>query len=354
MKINISYETVTRMFELCKKHKEGKLNRTELEAILDHKDYQVEIERYNNEAGPGGKFSKEEYVEYFMNFFQLEESNIKQPMLRFRYSQLKYFFDNIDGYEEKVDKIKNITEDDVRQALERTHFGLPDNIRFDELNLIFSIGLGASQGWFYKNYAHLDLVKFLEEIDSINTVIAHECHHIGLNKMCENLDITQISPEESLYLFLAFEGLAVKYCNNGEGLLTKKIYDDTANIGLDEFTWDYLTKEFHNIYMNFKSQIDKIRSGEIKDIDDLNKYIAGYWMSLYTDDQDRNEIPRLHHSRNYSFGNEVWGLIHDVYGREKVFETLKNPKQFPEVFNSALKEIGRTDLLSEEVVKKSW
>lgn len=101
MQVNISYSTVTSMFELCKKHKEGKLNRNELEAMLDHKDYQVEIERYNNAAGPGGKFSKEEYVEYFMNFFDLEESNIKPQMFRARYSQLKPFFDNIDVYEKK-------------------------------------------------------------------------------------------------------------------------------------------------------------------------------------------------------------------------------------------------------------
>ncbi|MCB2291184.1 hypothetical protein LGK97_15750 [Clostridium sp. CS001] len=344
MKININYETAPRMFELCKKHKEGKLKRNELEALLDHKDYQVEFERYNNECGPNGKFSKKEYADFFMNFFDLEESNIKQKMLRNRYSQLKHFFDNIDIYEKKIDNIKNITEDDIRKALEYTHMGLPDDIRFDELNLIFSIGLGASGGWFYKNYSHFDLVKFLEEIDSIPTVIAHECHHIGFNKMFENLDITEISPEEFLYLFIAGEGLAIKYCNNGEGVLTKKIYDDTANIGLDEFTWDYLSKDFHNIYTNFKSQIGKIRSGEIKDINDLNKYISDYWMNPYTEEQDRNEVPKLKHTRNYSFGNEVWGLIHDVYGREKVFDTLKNLKQFPKIFNSALKEIGRTDL----------
>jgi hypothetical protein len=345
MKINISYETVSRMFELCKKHKEGKLKRNELETILDHKDYQIEFERYNTQTGPKGKFSKEEYADFFMNFFDLEESTIKQGMLRYRYIQLKPFFDNIDVYEKKVDNIKSITEDDIRAALEHTHIGLPDDIRFDELNLIFSIGLGASGGWFYKNYAHFDLVKFLEEVDSIPIVIAHECHHIGFNKIFENLDITQISPEEFLYLFIAGEGLAIKYCNNGEGILTKRIYDDTANIGLDKFTWDYLTKDFNNIYINFKSQIGKIRSGEIKDMNDLNKYIDDYWMNPYTEEQDRNELPRLKHSRNYSFGNEVWGLIHDVYGREKVFDTLKNLKQFPEVFNGALKEIGRTDLL---------
>ncbi|WP_315675749.1 hypothetical protein [Clostridium sp. 19966] len=35
----------------------------------------------------------------------------------------------------------------------------------------------------------------------------------------------------------------------------------------------------------------------------------------------------------------------DVYGKEKVFDTLKNLNQFSEVINSAFKEIGREDLM---------
>jgi len=332
------------MLEICYSHKQGKLKKEDLEEMLNHKDYRIELERYNNAAGPNGKFSKDEYIEYFTNFFSLEESDIKSRMLKARYSKLKYFFNNLKAYEEKLVSLMKITEKDIIQALEYTHRGLPEDIRFEELNLIFSIGLGASGGWFYENYAHFDIVKFLDEIDSIPTVIAHECHHIGLNKMFSDIDINKIKPEEFLYLFLSGEGLAVKYCNNGEGILTKKIYNQEPNIGLDKYTWDYLTDDFSNMFRNFKLQVEKIRKEEIKDLNDLNQYIAEYWMNLHTEEQDKNEVPKLKHSRNYFFGNELWGLIHDVYGREKVFDTLKNLSQFPIVYNSALEKIGRSDL----------
>ncbi|WP_069650094.1 DUF5700 domain-containing putative Zn-dependent protease [Caloranaerobacter ferrireducens] len=345
MEISISYETVPKMFEICKKLKVGKLEREELEEILAHDDYQIELDRYNKEASEKGKFSKEDFIYFFMNIFSLRECDIKQGLLKARYSHLRNLLDNVEFYEKKFQEIKTITEEDVLSALEYTNKGLPEDVRFDKLNFIFSIGLGPSGGWFYKNYSHFDIIQFSElGKDIILNGIAHECHHIGFNKMFEDLDITKITPEEYLYLFLAGEGLAIKYCNNGEGVLTKRIYKDEANIGLDKFTWDYLTNDFNNIFDNFKSQINKIRNKEIKDINELNEYISKYWMNRHTDEQNENEVPKLKHSRNYSFGNDIWGLIHDVYGSQKVFETLRNLKQFPKVFNSALEKIGRTDL----------
>jgi hypothetical protein len=46
----------------------------------------------------------------------------------------------------------------------------------------------------------------------------------------------------------------------------------------------------------------------------------------------------------YHFGADVWGIIHDTYGREKVFELLRNPSQFFKYYNEALLKINRKDL----------
>lgn len=347
MQINIRYSTIPKMLELCKRHKEGRLNKFELEELLEHEDYKVEFDRYNNEGGPRGGFSKEEYVDFFMNFFTLNQEDIKNQRLKMRYDQLKYLFDNLSFYEENYKKVHSITKEHVLKGLECTYYGLPDEIRFERLDIIFSIGLGNSGGWFYKCFSHYDIVQFLKDfdVDTIVNTIAHECHHIGYMKLCSIIDCDNLSPEEYLYFFLAGEGLAVKYCNNGEGILTKKIYNSQVNIGLDTYTWSYLKNDFEDTFTEFKMQINKIRNGEIKNIDDLSSYISEYWMSLYTKEQLNTELPKLKHSRNYFFGCDVWGLIHDVYGNEKVFETLTDLKQFPYIFNSALEKVGRTDLL---------
>jgi hypothetical protein len=346
MEINIRYSTIPKMLEVCKKHKEGKLYRIELEELLEHEDYKVEFDRYNTEGGPRGGFSKEEYVDFFMDFFTLDEDKIENERLKMRYEQLKYLFDNLEFYEENFKKVHSIDKNHVLKALEYTYFGLPSEVRFERLDIIFSIGLGNSGGWFYKHFSHYDLVHFLKEFD-VNTIVntmAHECHHIGYMKLSSGMDFDKLTPEEYLYFFLAGEGLAVKYCNNAEGVLTKSIYNSEVNIGLNSDTWKYLKGDFENTFKEFKAQIYKIRNNEIRTIDDLSAYINEYWMNLYTPEQDKSEVPKLSHSRNYFMGCDVWGLIHDVFGAEKVFEVLTDLKQFPIAFNSALEKIGRIDL----------
>lgn len=46
-------------------------------------------------------------------------------------------------------------------------------------------------------------------------------------------------------------------------------------------------------------------------------------------------------SRDYSFGNDIWGVIHDVFGKDKVYEVFRNPDIFLEVYNDAVIKIGK-------------
>lgn len=344
MKISIRYKTIPKMIDICKKHKASKLDRVELESLLEHEDYKVEFDRYNNIGGPRGGFTKEEYIDFFMNFFKLNFKEIKNERLKLRYEDLKYFFDNLDFYESQLEKIYDLDEKYVLEALEYTFKGLPESVKFESLDFIFSVGLGNSGGWFYNSCSHFDIIQYLKNFDleNIKHIIAHEIHHVGFNMFVDKLGIEENLPnEEILFLFLAFEGLAVKYCNNGEGILTKGIYEnETKNIGLDKVTWNYLNSNFNSIFDEFKSQLDKIKKNEI----DVNECISQYWFSLYTSEQNKLELPKLKHSRNYSLGNDLWGVIHDVYGKDKVFEVIQNLSKFPEVLNSALIEIGKGNL----------
>lgn len=337
MKINISFETIDEILELSRQVKNGSLDMERLNKVLDHPDYQVEFERYR------GRVAREEFVDFFSNFFSIDYEKITNEDLKARYEAMKYFFDNLDNYIIECNKIKKFSKEIFEKQAEIAKRGLPDDFKFEEVSFIFNLGIGMSFGYPYKDYTVYDIVYLVknESFESFLSILAHEIHHVGINHLESTLDIDKLSIEEMFYLYLSGEGLAVKYCNNCEGNMTKKIYDSKPNLGMDSFTWKYLNDDFEDTFKTFKKHIGMIRSGEIKTIDDLNKIFYGYWMNAYTSDQDKNEPPKLRQTRNYSFGCDVWGVIHDVFGKEKVFEVFKNPKFFPEVYNEAVRKIGK-------------
>jgi len=351
MTFDIRLDTVHSMLNVCKKHKEGKLFESELLELLNHSDYGLEFERYNLEGLPLSKITKTEFVDYFMNLLTINEDDIKNVRLKMRYPDFIFFFNNLDYYEEKIKKIYNLDKRIFNDGLQYACNGLPEIELFNKLNIIFTISIGNSFGWPYENCVHFDVINLFKIMDIDNlevfkAFIGHEVHHIGLIRYSNDIYNRNLSLEEYFYLFFSFEGLAVKYCNNSEGFLTKRIYKDIGtNIGLDEFTWNYFRDEFEEMYKNFRLHLELIRTGKIDDMEKLNQLLGEYWLTPYTKEQNKDEQPKLKHYRSYYMGTEIWGVIHDVLGKEKVFDVLNNPKYFPEILNKALKQIGREDLL---------
>lgn len=338
MNLKIRNSSINDMLKVCKKLKEGTATKEDVERVLEHEDYKFEFERYN------GRISKEEFIEYFLNIPNLNESDIKNIGLKTHHKYYKALLDNLDFYIEKAKEIIEIKKEIFEEKVEIALKGLPDDIELPELNFIFTIGIGQSFGYVYKNGMHFDLLQLADKnLEQFYSTIAHEVHHVGINTLDEQLELESMGLEELFYVCFSGEGLAVKYCNNAEGVLSKSIYDTTKNIGLDSFTWEYLNKDFYNTMDEFRKTIKGIRTNKIKNRDDLNNCLIEYWMNPYTEGEEKGDIPRLQHFRLYSFGNEIWGIIHDCFGKEVVFDTLKNPKKFPKVYNEALEKIGHEE-----------
>ncbi|MEG2916849.1 MAG: DUF5700 domain-containing putative Zn-dependent protease [Clostridium sp.] len=346
MKITISTETIKPMIKICERLLEKENVMEELEKLLEHEDYQIEFERYDIIGGGRGGFSKEEFIQFFTHLHELKYEDVDNTRLKMRLERYQYFLNNLDMYKEKIEMLEVITEEKVLKALEKTVAGLPNSVDFSDLKLIFSIGMGNSGGWFYKNYSHYDVIIFLENFNEevmLNT-IAHEYHHVGINMLLSRIEDGNGSMEENFYRELAFEGLAIKYCNNYKGILTKSIFDEAVNIGLDDNSYRYYVEEFEDVYKNFISDIMDTRSGKINNEEEFTKRFWQYWMSTRSKRVKDNEPDDLSQSLNYFLGGDIWGLIHDVYGKDKVYELFENPKEFASYYNKALKTIGRMDL----------
>ncbi|QAA31348.1 DUF5700 domain-containing putative Zn-dependent protease [Clostridium manihotivorum] len=337
MSFSISFSSINSMLQLCKRLTNGQVMRSDVESLLDHEDYKFELERYS------GRLSKDEFVDYFLQINNIEEDDITNIDLKSHHSYYKDLLANVDYYFEKLKELESIlTPELIEEQVSIALKGLPDDIILPDIKFIFTISIGRSFGYVYENCTHFDFLQLVKDqsISAFCSTIAHEVHHVGLNTILQQIDGENLSLEGLFYLYFSGEGLAVKYCNNAEGVLSKSIYNATKNQGLDAFTWKYLNDDFYNTMDNFRKTVSDIRAGIIKSPDDLNKLMSEYWTNPYTEEQNKSEIPKLRHFRVYTFGNDIWGVIHDCFGKNTVFETLRNPDSFPVVFNKALDKIG--------------
>lgn len=341
MEFSINYGSINTMLQLCNKLKNDTVKEGEIRQLLNHEDYKFEFSRYKN------RVSEEEFIDYFLNLPNLNQDSITNNDLKIHHKYYMYLLDNLDLFIEKEKELskwfkKDIFEEQINYALK----GLPDDLKLPELKFIFTIGIGQSFGYAYDNGMHFDFLQLIKEksIKDFCSTIAHEVHHVGLNLLDKSIDISALPVEALFYLCFSGEGLAVKYCNNAEGVLSRPINDGPKNIGLDSFTWEYLNNDFENTMDQFKETIRRIRNNEIKSTEELVKHIEEYWMNPLTKEQKTGDIPKLKHFRLYTLGNDIWGIIHDCFGKGVVYETLKNPQSFPAIYNKALQKVGRIDL----------
>ncbi|WP_371802346.1 DUF5700 domain-containing putative Zn-dependent protease [Candidatus Lokiarchaeum ossiferum] len=347
--LHISFQkaTLEQMIHIFKNLREPNANkiaiRQQLEMILDHPDYVVEFSRYGN------RVQKSELIDFILNFQSIEKSSIKNEDLLVRFDHFKYLIKHVDDYQSKLDLIESIfTPEIIKEQGDLALKGLPKGTQFGKVTFLFTVGIGMSFGYPHqtedgRKYIHFDFIQLIKEFtpEQIRFCIGHEIHHIAMNEIHDSLDIVNMPLEQLFFLLFSGEGLAVKYCNNAKGILSQPLYPDLPeNIGLDRFSWEYLNNDFENTFQMFRNHIQMIRNGEITSQDQLMALFQKYWMNDKTAEQSPDESPRLKQSRFYSFGNEIWGLLHDKYGIEKVYNTIYNMGDFLSLLNKALIDLN--------------
>lgn len=340
MNLSINFSSLKPMLEIIKDIKNGVVNEPQVRKLIEHEDYAFEFSRY------GARVEKEQFINYIINIYNLDENDIKNPDLKAHHKYYVDLLNNIDYYIDKEHTLERIlTKELFEGRINHALNGLPNNTVVPDLKFIFTLGIGGSFGYAHGNGTHYDFLQLMknQSLESFSFTISHEFHHVIMYKILEELFSKPLSLESKFYLEFVSEGLAVKYCNNAEGILSKAIYPGEKNIGLDKFTWDYLLNDFDNSINKFKETIHQIREGSLTE-EGLEKQISSYWNNRYTEGQKSDEIPKLCHFRSYSLGTDIWGVIHDCFGKDVVYETVKNPSNFPNVFNRAMEIIHREDL----------
>ena len=327
-KIDFRTSSIPSMLNFLRDLKNGQADRNQLVDIFNHPDYDYEFRRY-------GISSKEPFIDYFMQLNTIDESEIptlpgRESMLKNNHKHWLAAYENPEYYQELYDKmIATVTDDETfDRAYALLKKGLPLDADISSIPLISTMSIGMSFGYAFDGAIHVDLMgidKHNFPMKALPELIAHEIHHIAIERWASTF-AESLTLEELFIFMFSIEGLAIKFCNNAEGVFSKAI-DSTRSA----WKLDYLNERFYETYKVFESTLEKIRSGEMSR-EDVGMQWEEYWTNLHTDEQSPDEQPLLGQSRNYSFGNDLFGAIYDVYGAETLFDCVRHPLKAVEYF----------------------
>ena len=327
-KIDFRMSSIVPMLNLLRDLKNGHADKSQISDILNHPDYDFEFRRYNIP-------SKEPFIDYFIQLNTIDESDIptlhpgREFMLKNNHKHWLAAYENPDHYQALYDEITSLitdeTFDEVYALLKK---GLPANTDISNIPFISTMSIGTSFGYVFDGAVHFDIMGFDKyncPVDILPSLIAHEIHHIAMERWASTF-ADSFTLEELFIFMFSIEGMAIKFCNNAEGVFSKAIDSTRPAMKLD-----YLNERFYETYKVFENTLEKIRSGEMSR-DDVALQWENYWTNLHTDEQSPDEQPLLGQSRNYSFGNDLFGTIYDVYGAETLFDCVKHPLKAVEYF----------------------
>lgn len=336
MKAALCSTALAPMFALLRKKKAGQLERNDVEKLLDHEDYRFEFRRYE------GRVDRQTFADYLMNFETLEAGQIENYDLRNHHSCWLDLYENLDWFEQKTWAFfEKFDEKIIEQAGQIAVDGFPKTFLFQDCKIVFTCGIGQSFGYANEHGMHFDIMQLFRhyENEHFKLMIAHEIHHLIF---LDNIPFDQEDLEGFFLQWFAIEGLAIKFTGNAQGRLSRKLHpEEPGNLGLDGASIEYANARFDRYFGEFRKNIQQIRRGEIKTVEEVQGLLVSYWFDLHTDEQSREEVPKLKQPKLYAFGNDLWGTLYDVFGMEALYETLLHPKTFTEKFNQALQVLHK-------------
>lgn len=332
MKVVVHQAQVLPMLTWLEKLAEGQADREALERMLESEDYAFEFARYKK------RVTREEFREYLLNLPQVQEEQIQNLALQQHHFLWKDALEHLQKYREGYSQLQAVLaqgfEQKTQQVMERCY----GPVELGTVGLVITLGIGPSFGYPYGDRMHMDFLQLIGEnyLQEIQSTFQHELHHILFTRLYGEGDASTLEGE--FCFFLAGEGLAIKFANFAQGVLSDSICPAQVNRGLDEETIALLNADFENTWKHFADTIHRLREGRM-DREALEREMQEYWQSPYLDPQHPGK--QLLQSRMYTFGNEVWGCIYDAFGRKVMLDTLRHPDRCVQVFSDACRQKGK-------------
>ena len=298
--------------------------------IIAHEDYQFELRRYEIP-------SAEHLVDYFSRLNTIPPEEIPdltegrhKSGLREKHEQWLDCVANPQKYADRYERLKALFTDDFLAEMQaRLTAMFPGGTEMiSDPAIVSTLSFGRSFGYPHEGALHLDLfgIDQYASLEELPCIVLHEMHHLQMIKMAENL-----SGEESLldrYLRgFAWEGLAVKFCNNAQGVISRRIEPELPpNLGVPSIP--LLNGHFPEHFRLFCDTVGWLRDGRFTEAD-LERQRREVWFNPYL----YGEKP-LDQLAVYSFGNDLYGCVYDHFGLEAVYECFYHPERLIGILSS--------------------
>lgn len=331
MKLRMS--SIPLMLEYVSNLKDAPGDREAVRRILDHEDYRYERGRY-------GIGSTDHLVDYFSRLTAIAPEEIpdlsgdhRKNSLRDKHGLWLDCAAHPEKYGDRLERVKAVFTDrflaDMQRRLEAMFPAGTEMIASPYV--VSTLSFGQSFGYPYGGGLHIDLfgVERYCSIGELPRLVLHEMHHLQVQKMEQAAGLLDRFGPLERYLFgFAGEGLAVKFCNNAEGVVSKRLEPGEApNQGVPAIA--ELNRHFPEHFRLFCGTVRRIAAGELTQ-EDVDRQFGEYWFNAYLyGDRMLEQTPV------YSFGSELYGCVYDAFGLDAVYECFYHPARLISYFNRA-------------------
>lgn len=298
--------------------------------VLDHPDYQFEARRY-------GLGSLDHVADYLSRLKVIAPPDIPDLSRDHRKNSLRdkhqLWLDcaaHPEKYRARLERVRALfTEDFLAEMQRRLAAMFPAGTEMiEEPAVVSTLSFGQSFGYPYEGAIHLDLfgIEHHATMEELPGIVLHEFHHLQMLKMREAM--RDLTPLERYIHSFAGEGLAVKFCNNAQGVLSKPLEPEKApNQGV--LAVAELNGHFEEHFRLFNDTVRRLAAGELAEAD-VERQFEDYWMNPYLYGPEMLEQTPV-----YSFGNELYGVVYDAFGLEELYRCVGEPLELIRRFNEA-------------------
>lgn len=162
------------------------------------------------------------------------------------------------------------------------------------------------------------------DLQSLVGTIAHESHHLGV----QTAEPDSLTPAEAMAFrvvnLAVAEGTATKFVSGAPAGRVPTIAEVRFNTFTPELTksWKAHVADEAELVKHQVALLDRALAGKLTQ-DELNADLREYWLSGAI-------------GRAYVIGSEMFGAIYIAFGKEAVFDVMKDPRRLFSLYNAAL------------------